>query len=80
MSEHIHMCMHVYVHTSVLSEQQYIVSAYPLVEFLPLQEYFIIGLVTLLSEIIAFAISYFIDQSCCFSCLLSAFTVIRLIG
>lgn len=62
--EHIHMGMHVYAHASVLSAQQYIVSAHPLVEFLPLQEYFIISLVTLLSEIIAFAISYFIDQSC----------------
>lgn len=78
--EHTHMCMHGYVHASVLSKQQYIVSAHPLAVFLPLQEYFVIGLVTLLSEIIAFVISYFIDQSRCFSRLLSAFTVIRLIG
>ena len=74
------MCMHVYAHASVLSVKQYIVSAHPLVASLSLQEYFRIGFVTLLSEITVFAISYFIDQSCCFSCLLSAFTVIRLIG
>lgn len=78
--EHTHMCMHGYAHASVLSQLQCIVSAHPLAAFLPLQEHFVIGLVTLLSEIIAFAISYFIDQGCRFSRLLSAFTVIRLIG